>query len=145
MEKMRNYFRQSLARQFVALVTSFLFIFVIGSASLFSYQSSLTTSFEQKKEQIETKMKYAQEIERAFNQAFSDARGYLAFNRKEFKLSIFREQENVQTALDALELAATTKDDKQFILKARQFASYYFGTLVPQAIEAFENGNIQKV
>ncbi|NNU95289.1 ATP-binding protein [Anoxybacillus sp. EFIL] len=145
MEKMRNYFRQSLARQFVALVTSFLFIFVIGSASLFSYQSSLTTSFEQKKEQIETKMKYAQEIERAFNQAFSDARGYLAFNRKEFKLSIFREQENVQTALDALELAATTKDDTQYILKARQFANYYFGTLVPQAIEAFENGNIQKV
>lgn len=145
MEKMRNYFRQSLARQFVALVTSFLFIFVIGSASIFAYQSSLTTSFERKKEQIETKMKYAQEIERAFNQAFSDARGYLAFNRKEFKLSIFREQENVQTALDALELAATTKDDTQFILKARQFASYYFGTLVPQVIEAFENGNIQKV
>ncbi|AKS37859.1 histidine kinase [Anoxybacillus gonensis] len=145
MEKMRNYFRQSLARQFVVLVTSFLVVFVIGAASLFLYQTSLTSTFEQKKEQIETKMKYAQEIERAFNQAFSDARGYLAFNRKEFKLSIFREQENAQTALDALELAATTKDDTQFLLKARQFASYYFGTLVPQAIEAFENGNMQKV
>ena len=145
MEKMRNYFRQSLARQFVVLVTSFLVVFVIGAVSLFLYQTSLTSTFEQKKEQIETKMKYAQEIERAFNQAFSDARGYLAFNRKEFKLSIFREQENAQTALDALELAATTKDDTQFLLKARQFASYYFGTLVPQAIEAFENGNIQKV
>ncbi|MBB6175985.1 signal transduction histidine kinase/ActR/RegA family two-component response regulator [Anoxybacillus tengchongensis] len=145
MEKMRNYFRKSLARQFIVLVVSFLVVFMIGSASLLVYQSSLTTSFEQKKNQIETKMKYAQEIERAFNQAFSDARGYLAFNRKEFKLSIFREQENVQTALDALELVATTKDDTQFILKARQFASYYFGNLVPQAIEAFENGNIQKV
>lgn len=145
MEKMRNYFRQSLARQFVVLVTSFLVVFVIGAVSLFLYQTSLTSTFEQKKEQIETKMKYAQEIERAFNQAFSDARGYLAFNRKEFKLSIFREQENVQTALDALELAATTKDDTQFLLKARQFASHYFGTLVPQAIEAFENGNMQKV
>ncbi|MCQ5365681.1 ATP-binding protein [Anoxybacillus salavatliensis] len=145
MEKMRNYFRQSLARQFVVLVTSFLVVFVIGAVSLFLYQTSLTSTFERKKEQIETKMKYAQEIERAFNQAFSDARGYLAFNRKEFKLSIFREQENVQAALDALELAATTKDDTQFLLKARQFASYYFGTLVPQAIEAFENGNMQKV
>ncbi|EPZ38989.1 Hybrid signal transduction histidine kinase [Anoxybacillus ayderensis] len=145
MEKMRNYFRQSLARQFVVLVTSFLVVFVIGVVSLFLYETSLTSTFEQKKEQIETKMKYAQEIERAFNQAFSDARGYLAFNRKEFKLSIFREQKNAQAALDALELTATTKDDTQFILKARQFADYYFGTLVLQAIEAFENGNIQKV
>ncbi|TRY20881.1 histidine kinase, partial [Geobacillus sp. LEMMJ02] len=135
MEKMRNYLRKSLARQFVVLVTTFLVVFVIGAVSVFVYQSTLTASFEQKKEQIETKMKYAQEIERVFNQAFSDARGYLAFNRKEFKLSIFREQEHVQTALDALELAATTKDDTQFILKARQFASYYFGDLVPQAIE----------
>ncbi|KIQ94247.1 Aerobic respiration control sensor protein ArcB [Anoxybacillus thermarum] len=145
MEKMRSYFRQSFARQFILLVASFFIIFVVGATALSMYQATLVTSFEKKKNQIEMKMKYAQEIEQAFNQAFSDARGYLAFNRKEFKLSIFREQENAQTGLDALELAATTKDDKQFILKARQFASYYFGDLVPEAIEAFESGNIQKV
>ncbi|MBW7651057.1 ATP-binding protein [Anoxybacillus sp. ST4] len=145
MEKMRNYFRQSLARQFVLLVSSFLVVFIVGATALSTYQSSLVASFEQKKNEIEKKMKYAQEIERAFNQAFSDARGYLAFSRKEFKLSIFREQENAQTALDLLESAATTKEDTQFIVKARQFAQYYFGRLVPEAIEAFENGNIQKV
>lgn len=90
-------------------------------------------------------MKYAQEIERAFNQAFSDVRGYLAFNRKEFKLSFFREQENVRTALDLLESAATTKEDTQFVVKVRQFAQHYFERLVPEAVDAFESGNIQKV
>lgn len=59
MEKMRNYFRQSLARQFVLLVASFLVVFIVGAIALSMYQSSLVASFEQKKNEIETKMKYA--------------------------------------------------------------------------------------
>jgi signal transduction histidine kinase/CHASE3 domain sensor protein/ActR/RegA family two-component response regulator len=145
MEKMRNYFRQSLARRFVGLMSIFIALFFVGAFILFFYQSSLTHSFEKKQLQLEKKEKYAQEIERAFYQAFFDVRGYLAFGRKEFKLSVFRERENVHSALQKLEAVADEQEDREFLLTAREFNNYYFNTLVTKAIEDFENGDIQAV
>jgi signal transduction histidine kinase len=145
MEKMRNYFRESLARRFVGLMSVFIGLFFVGAFALFFYQSSLSASFEKKQIQLEQKKKYAEEMERAFNQAFFDVRGYLAFGRKEFKLSIFRERENVHSALQKLEAVANEQKDHEFLLAAREFDHYYFNTLVAKAIENVENGDIQAV
>ncbi|MCZ0754279.1 ATP-binding protein [Anoxybacillus sp. J5B_2022] len=145
MEKIKRYFHKSLARQFIGLMGGFIAIFFVGASLLLFYQQSTTNDFERKREQIEKKEKYVEQLDRAFTQAFLDVRGYLAFGRKEFKQSVFRQKEAVLLTLKQLKPLAHTTEDQQFLDAADSFATYYFDQLVKQAIMEFENGNIQAV
>ncbi|ANB61245.1 ATP-binding protein [Anoxybacteroides amylolyticum] len=145
MEKIKHYFRQSLARQFIGLMSLFIVVFLLGASIFLWKQQSITNTFEEKRQQLQEKARYAEQLDRAFTQAFFDARGYLAFGRKEFKQSIFEQKEQVIVTLQKLKQLAKNETDRQFLEDAATFTSYYFDDLVKKAIANFEAGNIKAV
>ncbi len=145
MRKMTEYFHPSLMRQFIGLMSGFIAVFLIGAFMLLFYQKSITNTFEAKEKHLEEKEKYAEQLERAFNQAFLDTRGYLAFGRQEFKQSIFQQKETVRLTLNKLKTLADEQKDAEFLDEANAFTSYYFDNLVEKAMIDFENGNLQAV
>jgi signal transduction histidine kinase/ActR/RegA family two-component response regulator/CHASE3 domain sensor protein len=145
MRRIDEYFRSSLTRQFIVLMSGFIVVFLIGAFVLLLYQKSIENTFETKQKQLEEKGKYAEQLERAFNQVFLDTRGYLAFGRQEFKQSIFQQKETVRLTLNKLKTLADEQEDVEFLDKANAFTSYYFDNLLKKAISDFENGNLQAV
>lgn len=145
MGKIRHYFHQSLMRQFVGLMSVFIVLFFIGAVLVLWKQQTLVSTFEAKREQLQLKELYAEQLNRAFNQAFFDARGYLAFGRKEFKQSIYQQKGQVIATMQKLKPLAKTEEDRQLLKEAASFTTYYFDDLAKKAIADFEAGNIQAV
>ncbi|NMH68972.1 response regulator [Bacillus sp. RO3] len=145
MKRLREFFQTSLRNQFIGLMSSFIFLFFIGAACLFLYDQSITNQYQIQKDQLNEKEDVAEKLDREFQQAFFDARGYLAFGRQTFKDSIFKQEEKVNEAISELRGAATNPEDQLFIRDAEEFSMVYFKELVPGVIADFEKGNMEEV
>lgn len=145
MQKIKKYFQASLQRQFAGLMGGFILIFLFGALILGAYNQLSLKEYEMQKRELDKKEECAEKLNEQFTQAFFDARGYIAFGRKEFKQSFYAHREIVLDTIKQLKLIANDEKDRQMIAEAESFFSYYFDDLAKNAFIAFESGNIDAV
>ena len=145
MKKVREFFQTSLRNQFIGVMSAFILIFFIGAACLFSYDWYITEEYQTLKDQLDRKEKVAEELDRNFQQAFFDARGYIAFGRQEFKESIYQNEIEVRSSIKDLRKLVDEPSEELFLRDVEEFADTYFNSMVKNAIANYENGDIEAV
>ncbi|TMU84390.1 response regulator [Bacillus sp. BHET2] len=145
MKKVKAFFQTSLRNQFIGLLSAFMLIFIIGAACLFTYDWYITDEYQSLKSQLDQKEKVAENLDRNFQQAFFDARGYIAFGRTEFKESIYENEIQVRASIAEFRKLATEEKDKVFLKDVEEFSEVYFNQIVKNAINNYESGNVEAV
>ena len=145
MKKAKEYFQTSLRNQFIGLMSAFILIFFIGAACLFAYDWYITKEYQTLKDQFDQKEKVAEELDKNFQQAFFDARGYIAFGRQEFKDSIYQSEIGVRSSIKDLRKLVDNPNDNLFLRDVEEFADIYFNSMVKNAFTNYENGDIEAV
>ncbi|MCA1061299.1 response regulator [Rossellomorea aquimaris] len=145
MKKVRDLFQTSLRNQFIGLMSGFIIIFFIGAACLYMYDQSIGNAYQVKRDQLNQKEDVAEQLDRDFQRAFFDARGYLAFGRETFKESIFIQEKKVADTLSKLKESQTEPDDQLFVKDAEEFSNLYFKDMVPPVISNYEKGDFEAV
>ncbi|MCR8847793.1 ATP-binding protein [Rossellomorea sp. SC111] len=145
MKRIRELFQTSLRNQFIGLMSGFIAIFFIGAACLFLYDQSISNEYQVQRNDLNQKADLAEQLDRNFQRAFFDARGYLAFGRQELKESIFVQEKKVADTLEKLKGLKTDTEDQLFFKDVEEFSTLYFKDMAPRIIGDFENGNIEAV
>ncbi|MDX8344324.1 ATP-binding protein [Rossellomorea sp. YZS02] len=145
MKKINEFFQTSLRNQFIGLMSGFIVIFFIGAAFLYVYDQTIANDYQILRDKLNQKEDVAEQLDRDFQKAFFDARGYLAFDRKEFKESIFNQEKKVNDTLTKLKALQTEPEDLLFVKDVEEFSDLYFKEMVPPVIESFEKGDIEAV
>jgi signal transduction histidine kinase/ActR/RegA family two-component response regulator len=145
MKRMNEFFQTSLRNQFIGLMSGFIVIFFIGAACLLVYDQSLTNEYQVQRDQLNRKEDVAEQLDRDFQKAFFDARGYLAFGRQEFKESIFDQEKKVADTVTKLRELQTESEDQLFLRDVEEFSTLYFKEMVPNVISYFEKGDSEAV
>lgn len=138
---MKEYFQQSLSRQFVSLMMRFLLFIIIG-AVLILFASRLLFNFHAEiNDRLEKKETLIQQIDNTFNQAFFDFRGYIAFENEELKRSGYAQEEKLRVLVSHYQQIAETPKDAIFLENVHEFLNYYYLEVIPKAMTNFEQGN----
>lgn len=145
MKRIKELFQTSLRNQFIGLMSGFIIIFFIGAACLFLYDQSITADYQVQRDQLNKKEDVAEQLDRDFQKAFFDARGYLAFGRQGFKESIFDQEKKVDGTLKKLKGLEAGTEDQRFFKDVEEFSTLYFKEMVPSVISDFEKGNSEAV
>jgi signal transduction histidine kinase/ActR/RegA family two-component response regulator/CHASE3 domain sensor protein len=145
MKRMNELFQTSLRNQFIGLMSGFIVIFFIGAACLLLYDTSLANEYQVKSDKLNQKQDMAEQLDRDFQKAFFDARGYLAFGRQEFKESIFDQEKKVADTLTKLRGLQTESEDQLFFRDVEEFSTLYFKGMIPSVISNFEKGDSEAV
>lgn len=143
--KINDYLKRSLSRQFVALMGTFLFVFVMGSAILLFSIHTLNQSYYSQRTELRTKELIIREIKEDFDQAFFDARGYLALKNPALKKRSLSEEKQIRALIKKYNQLDSSKEDKLLGKKISEFTDYYFVKTLPLAFRDFENGNMDAV
>ncbi|WP_044338280.1 ATP-binding protein [Rossellomorea aquimaris] len=145
MKKINEFFQTSLRNQFIGLMSGFIVIFFIGAAFLYVYDQTIANDYQVQRDGLNQKEDVAEQLDRDFQKAFFDARGYIAFGRKEFKESIFNQEKKVNDTLSKLKELQMEPEDQLFVKDVEEFSNLYFKELVPPIIDSFEKGDIEAV
>ncbi|PFG04742.1 ATP-binding protein [Bacillus sp. es.034] len=145
MKRIKEFFQTSLRKQFIGLMSGFIAIFFIGAACLFLYDQSITNEYQVQRNELNQKKDLAEQLDRNFQKAFFDARGYLAFGRQELKESIFVQEKKAADTLEKLKGLKTETEDQLFFKDVEEFSTLYFKDMAPRIIGDFEKGNIEAV
>jgi signal transduction histidine kinase/CheY-like chemotaxis protein/CHASE3 domain sensor protein len=145
MKRIRKFFQTSLRNQFIGVMSSFILVFLIGAACLFLYNQYITDEYQAERGKLDEKEAVVEQLDRAFNKAFFDARGYIAFERIELKESIYRQEIIIQDTIEKFRTLAIEPGDQKFIEDVEEFSSYYFQQIVANAIANLESGNVEAV
>ncbi|MBS4174285.1 ATP-binding protein [Bacillus sp. FJAT-49736] len=105
----------------------------------------LNTDNYKERSKIAEKEKIAQAINVDFNQAFFDARGYLAFGSASMKDSALAQEKKIKRSAKKFEKITTTDDDEKFLDNVNEFTSFYFEDTLPLVISNYKVGNRQEI
>jgi len=143
---MNRYFkRRSFSRKFFILIASFFAFFVIGSATLLLTHHRLNTVYFQERKNLNNKEKIAQAINEDFNQAFFDARGYVALGKTNLAENALAQKIKIRNLEKQLENAATSDKDQNFLYDLNEFMSYYFDETLPKTISYYKSGKKSEI
>ncbi|RBP05588.1 ATP-binding protein [Rossellomorea aquimaris] len=145
MKKIKELFQTSLRNQFIGMMSGFIVLFFIGAAFLSLYDQSIRNEYEVKRNQLNQKEDLAEQLDRDFQKAFFDARGYLAFGRQEFKKSIFNQEKKMDDTLKKLKGLETEPEDRLFFKDVEEFSNLYFKDMAPRIISDYEEGDMEAV
>ncbi|WP_445486503.1 ATP-binding protein [Niallia sp. 03133] len=143
--KINSYIKESISRQFVALICFFILLFVVGAAVLVGFQKSLNDNYISNREKLVAKRTVVQNIEMHFNNSVSNARGYYAFNNESLKELAQNDQEKTKKLIQQFDKITRTDDDRFLLNEMNDFYTFYFEETMPKAIAFHEAGNYKKV
>ncbi|MGE7218149.1 ATP-binding protein [Priestia koreensis] len=138
MSNVSAYFSNSLSRKFSLVMMIFICIFVVGSGSLVGYQRYMINHYADNQEDLRAKRKVVQEIGAAFNEAFFDSRGYIAFDRKDLKENALRQEAVINQLQQKLKPYMKTPKDKEYFNEMNSFRQYYFKDLLLKGFQYHE-------
>ncbi|SFA81030.1 MULTISPECIES: ATP-binding protein [unclassified Bacillus (in: firmicutes)] len=136
--KINQYVKKSLSHQFIALMGTFIGIFVIGSIVLLLTLRSLIQSYTAENELLEKKERIAQEIETIYNRSFFDARGYLAYGNLTLKENALAQEEKIRKLEKQFAKIANRNEDRLFLNSIYEFTDYYFVDTLPRIFQLHE-------
>lgn len=144
--KTNSYFkRKSLSRKFFILIGCFFVFFVISSATLLMMHHKLNSTNFLERSELDKKEKIAQAISDDFNQAFFDARGYLAIGNQKFAKNALAQESKIRSLEKKFEKVATSDDDQNFLYVLNEFIDYYFDATLPNLISYYKSGNKSEI
>lgn len=140
--KINRYFsKKSISRQFVMLIGIFFFIIIVGGTSLLVTLHIQNKYYLNERDQLDKKEKISKEIHNDFNQAFFDARGYLAIGNPTFRDNALAQGPKISNLEKQYERMVSSNSDHVFLNELEQFMTYYFDDQLPSIIEKYEAGN----
>lgn len=140
MGMIRDYVNKSLSRRFGVMMGGFLVFFLVGTTILLMILNMLSNNYSDNRISLKKKENVAQEMNDSFNQAFFDARGYLALGNRNMRNNSLAKEEEVRKLLKEFETYADSQKDVLVLQNALDFADYYFGEVLPPVFEAYEKG-----
>jgi signal transduction histidine kinase/ActR/RegA family two-component response regulator len=143
--KVNKYFRKSLARKFFVIMAFFLILSSISVSLLLWYQHHLTEEYYQKNLILREKEKIAQRLDKSFNTAFFDFRGYIAFDSVRMKNTALRQEKVIEGAISEFTKLQITEEEKLLLDEIKAFYEYYFKESVPSIINNRVNGDLQAI
>ncbi|WP_026694980.1 ATP-binding protein [Peribacillus kribbensis] len=133
--KHKHPFKKSLSRQFAVLMAGFLAFFIAGSSLLLFFQSYLNSRFNADRDKLVYLEKRSVEINRAFNKAFFDVRGYLALDNESLLQSAQAQEAIIHNLSRQVKQAALTSEDNSMAHSIDDFSVYYFKETLPKVVK----------
>lgn len=143
--KIKQYVKKSLSQQFIALMGTFIGIFVIGAIVLLLTLRSLIQSYTAENELLEKKEHIAQEMETIYNRSFFDARGYLAYGNPTLKESALAQEEQIRKLEKQFAKIANRNEDRLFLNSIYEFTDYYYVDTLPRIFQLHESNDKEGV
>lgn len=137
--------RKSLVRRYKYLMGIFIGAFLLIAGVLMYSFYELNEEYTSNNMELEKKELLVEELNQAFNDAFMNIRGYIAFGNPVLKNTALQQETVIRGLSTQLgEMADGSKDD-EFRYQVDLFTEYYFVTTLPKSLEYYEDGNIEAV
>lgn len=122
-------------------ITAFL---VLAGILLYSFYE-LNEDYSSKNSELEKKERLVQKMDDAFTRAFMNVRGYFAYNSVNLKESALEQEPVIRDLMEQLGEMTSDYQEQEFLINVHQFTDYYFVDTLPEAIEEYENDNMEAV
>ena len=139
--KLTNYFRNSLPRQVILLISASFIFCLIGAAILFYLQQNLNHQYIENRKLLVEKRNTIQAIYDEYNAVFLDMRGYIALNNSKMMERARGKEESIRKLISELEQDSMSISEVAVYQNMEDFTDYYFDSVLPYVITNYENGN----
>lgn len=139
--RLSNYFRNSLSRQVILLISACLIFGLFGTAILFFLQQNLNHQYIENRKVLVEKRKTINTIYDEYNAVFLDIRGYVASNNPQLMERTRGKEKGIRALISVLERDSVTISEMSDYREMVEFSDYYFGDVLPNIITNYENGN----
>ncbi|MFD2442989.1 ATP-binding protein [Bacillus sp. CGMCC 1.16607] len=143
--RINQYFKKSLARQFVSFMAISIGSFLIGAAILWVSLHFFKENYAEQIDLLNKKEKLAQEINDSFNIAFSEARGYFAYGNPLLKENAIAQGKKVISLEQKFEEIVNTDEDERYLNNVSEFTTYYYEGILPDSLNKYDNGHADEV
>lgn len=136
--------RKSISSQFILLILVFFVMFAIGSVVLINAQQNIAETFDEQRKELTKKEKLIIAIKKDLNEAFLQARGYIAFDNESMYEQALSRKEPLQQNIDELFLLADEKD-QAMIRNLDNFVNVYFTETMPTFKDVYVKKGIEEI
>lgn len=136
--------RKSISSQFILLILVFFVMFAIGSVVLINAQQNIAETFDEQRKELTKKEKLITAIKKDLNEAFLQARGYIAFDSESMYEQALSRKEPLQQNIDELFLLADEKD-QAMIRNLDNFVNVYFTETMPTFKDVYVKQGIEEI
>lgn len=136
--------RKSISSQFILLILVFFVMFAIGSVVLINAQQNIAETFDEQRKELTKKEKLIIAIKKDLNEAFLQARGYIAFDNESMYEQALSRKEPLQQNIDELFLLADEKD-QAMIRNLDNFVNVYFTETMPTFKDVYIKKGIEEI
>ncbi|USY55981.1 ATP-binding protein [Bacillus sp. 1780r2a1] len=136
--------RKSISSQFILLILVFFVMFAIGSVVLINAQQNIAETFDEQRQELTKKEKLIIAIKKDLNEAFLQARGYIAFDNESMYEQALSRKEALQQNIDELFLLADEKD-QAMIRNLDNFVNVYFTETMPTFKDVYVKKGIEEI
>ncbi|KAA0548134.1 response regulator [Bacillus sp. BGMRC 2118] len=146
--KLKGYFAESLSKQFFLSISFIMLLFIIGFSIMSIYQERVTEHYSEQNEINEEKEKIAQDLDDAFNKAFFDMRGYIAYETDMYQVRAsnrLKELLELSESLRRLEQLSSDREDENFYREVSVFHDEYVNVIAPHIMENMSKGKKSEV
>lgn len=119
------------------------FLILAGILLFFFYE--LNEDYSSKNSELEKKERLVQRMDDSFTKAFMNVRGYFAYNSVNLKEAALEQEPVIRGLMEQLGKMTSDYQEQEFLISVRQFTDYYFLDTLPEAIEEYENGDMEAV
>ena len=143
--KINKYIKFSLAKRFIYLMVYFIAAFLISAALLLYTFYELNRTYTAKNQELENKERLAEEIGQITNDSVSNARGFIAYGNEALLKDALAGESKIRGLAKEFRDYTSNNMDQDFINQVDIFTDYYFVSTLPQALEDYDNGNVEAV
>ena len=140
-----KHIKYSLARRFIYLMGIFIAAFLVSAALLLYSFYELNRTYTIKTEELENKERLAEEIGQIFNDSVSSTRGFIAYGNKDLIKAALAGESQIRELTTEFREITTNNKDQDLINQVDIFTDYYFVSILPQALEDYDNNNVESV
>ncbi len=143
---MMKWTEQKLSRQFGLLIIVISLVFCLAIFIFMLDQNQLSKQVKESNHTIELKEETISSLDRAFNNAIIELRGYFAYGSVENQSSLLRaksQMKMIEQLLTKFELRAISDEDKAILESSQVFYDEYFVSVYPNLIASFEQGDLE--
>ena len=144
--KINRYFNKSLSKRVVFLMGACIIFFMIGTIILAFVQHQLNQKYIEERSEIVFQRNVLMDIYDQFNTVFIGMTGMATNHNPQLKDGVLSKEADIQKLTEELQKASDNLDSKTSISKEiDQFRTFYFEQTLSPIIEAYENGDTQKM
>lgn len=142
---MINYFKKSIARQFMLTMLFVIIIGIVGGGILTTVKYYLQEEPYEQREEVKQKQEIIGKIEDHFTMMLFHARGYFSLKLENEKIKLETEKQALLEAINDYEQFQLSKTESDFLSDLSVFLDYYHNDVLPKAIGFVENDDYESL